>query len=248
MVVPDRPRAGDTIGLASADRALDFIPIGTVVRAKRDAETTAVHVEMDRPLPSWAAADTTFVNLSASPRVHLSNVIVRRNRARGFLLQVPDVLVEHCRFENQSGAAILLTADRGRWWEGPYARRVSIKACQFIGGNDGAGREAGLVASKGSDVKGRPVGYSIHADLSLRGCRFQAYQGSALDLASVSGVIIDRCLFDGTISAAFPPPALQWTKNHRRVVTITHLRSGSPFKRYRHLPIHAWPSSDKSVP
>ena len=103
-----------TVADAHLDTANDHIAVITLTAAP----------------PRAIQRDDVVGDASALPIADVHDCTVRRNRARGVLIQTRNATVRNCTFEDISGAAIQITCDTGRWWEGMPTRDVTLDQFQ----------------------------------------------------------------------------------------------------------------------
>ncbi|KAI9034034.1 pectin lyase fold/virulence factor [Hyaloraphidium curvatum] len=150
-------------------------------------------IKLDRALPDFTNVDRSRL-LVVNHRWTASNVVIRNfhchdNRARGLLLQVPNVLVERSLFSNIQMSAVRITAS-AMWGEGLPSRNVMLRnntfrACDRMN----AGR--GVVwTSLEWDESGAVSDYQGHTDVVLLENRFEGMPGRAATLQSARGLSV----------------------------------------------------------
>ena len=81
-------------------------------------------LELDN-LPTAVGLKCMLHNLSRVPTVKIDNCLVKRSRARGFLIQAPNATITNCTFEDLGLAGILIAPDTSYWYEmGPCQNAV----------------------------------------------------------------------------------------------------------------------------
>ncbi|MEI6520156.1 MAG: right-handed parallel beta-helix repeat-containing protein [bacterium] len=191
----DAPEKGDIIEYSGGDEPL--LPQGqlTVNSFSQDTEQQRTIIKFKEKLPAGAGENTVLTNISTSPKVRISRCKVHSNRARGFLLQTRDVVVNDCIFEDISGAGIQICTDAAEWWESLGSRDVTIKNCIFKRCNFGvAHREAALDIF--SDLpKGRQSAAGVHQHLHILDNIFEDNTGAAINVGSADDVEINKNRF-----------------------------------------------------
>lgn len=132
-----RPDVGDIMELTVAE-TIEVFGTGTVSKVEAGEEQNTYKVTFAEVLPERLAVGNVLGNITHNPKLRISNVTVRRNRARGFLIQVHDAIVENCKFENVTSAGILLITETIYFYECGPARDVTIRNCEFVNCNYGA--------------------------------------------------------------------------------------------------------------
>lgn len=135
-----------------------------------------------------------LANTAYFANVLVSNCTVRNSRARGFLLQSRNVVVEHCTFYGMSHAAILIAPDIDYWYEvGPaqnvVIRNNKIEKCAYAAVQDNLGTIT-LKASHGIGYASYPCG--VHHDIVIEENEFKNNAISAIFVSATDGVVIKR--------------------------------------------------------
>ena len=82
-------------------------------------------------LPAGVSTSCFMINLTNHPEVWVSNCTVERGRARGFLIQTPNAVIQNCTFSNLRLPAILVSPDFDQWYEGGFTANLLIRDCTF---------------------------------------------------------------------------------------------------------------------
>lgn len=127
----------------------------------------------------------------------IQNTIVRKNRARGILVNNRNTVVENCSIEETTGPAILMSCDTSSWWEGNCAEDVVIRNNRFYENNFGVAQTAGnvqLLAQKNATAY-TPAG--TFRNLSFINNTFDGntYR-SFMHIGTASNVLIEKNSFD----------------------------------------------------
>lgn len=126
---------------------------------------------------------------------HVENCTVRNSRARGFLIQSRDVVIENCKLEGLSLAGVLIAPDIEEWFEVGPARNVVIqnnefRKCAFAGVNHNLGNVL-VKSSHGSEYEAYPCG--VHQDIRIKNNKFIDSPVSAVFVSSTDGVeVVDN--------------------------------------------------------
>lgn len=207
----DTPQSGDVLEYGGGSEPL--LPQGQlrVVEARQEPKAKRTVIRVAEPLPAAVGEGALLANLATTPSLRVRNCSVRGNRARGFLLQTRDVLVENCRFEGVSGAGIQICTDADEWHESLGAQNVTVRNCLFRDCNAGVARRAAALDIFADLAKGRAAAAGVHADLHLLGNTFEANHGAAINVGSADGVEVR-----GNRFLAPKPPVIRIT-NSRNV-------------------------------
>ena len=181
---PSWSQAGDAVEFYDPKT---FLPTGTAV--VRDY--TGDRLVLDA-LPAGVAEGDVVANLAYLPSVHIANCTVTRNRARAFLIQTRDVVIENCRMDRISLPAIIVAPDINFWFEvGPaqnvVMRNNSIQKCAFIG----ASANMGAIVVKASHDAGYadyPAG--VHRDILIENNEIDDTANSAIFVSATKGLTV----------------------------------------------------------
>lgn len=121
---PDWASVGDTIRIYDSRT---FLEKGRAVIDSFDAEGNA-HVTS---LTGSVAVGDELANGAYFAAVTATGCVVRNTRARGFLLQSENMLIENSQFYGISHSAVLVSPDARRWHEVGPSRNVEIRGCDF---------------------------------------------------------------------------------------------------------------------
>ncbi|MFC1692596.1 hypothetical protein ACFL1R_03725 [Candidatus Latescibacterota bacterium] len=168
-----------------------------VVKSFENQDATAV-IEFES-LPGGIEKGDLVDNITCYPsQVHLSDCKLGRNRARGFLLQVPNVIVENCEFYHSTSGGIWVITDTHFWYESGPVNNVLICNNRFIGCNKGETFREGavLVFCENYGWQGYgPAG--VHKNITIRNNYFQDTEASALFISSAEKVkVINNVIED----------------------------------------------------
>lgn len=124
--------------------------------------------------------------------VHIDHCTVKNSRARGFLLQSRNVLVENCTLYGISLAAILVAPDIAYWYEVGPAKNIVIRnnrmeKCAIAPIEDNLGVII-VKASHGAGYASYPCG--VHEDITITGNEFEHNAASAVFVSATDGVIV----------------------------------------------------------
>jgi hypothetical protein len=162
-----------------------------VVRsASVNPQTGAARIEFQDPLPPSLFESDLVANVSWVPRLHVSRCTVRGNRARGFLIQVRDALVENNLFQNCSGAGIHVTCDARDWFEAMATRRVVIRNNTFEGCNNGAAKNHGVISVFALLRRNTNAPTGVHRDVLIERNTIRDTDSAGLFVSSVDGAVL----------------------------------------------------------
>ncbi len=132
------------------------------------------------------------------PSVRIRDTICRAMRARGFLVQTGDVLIERCAFRGIGRPAILCAPDIERWFELGPCSGVEIRNSVFDGCDAATPADsAAAVAFRTSHGVGeKPYPPGVHSGVRIAGNRFTRTRGAAVSLESTSDIELHGNDFD----------------------------------------------------
>lgn len=123
------PDVGDRMELFS-QRTLLPIGDGEVVAVQRLPDNV-YRVRFTEPTLENAAPGDVVGNATRVAQVHITNVRVRDNRARGFLIQTRGALIEDCIFENTTTAGIFVMTEISHFFEAVPASDIVVRNNRF---------------------------------------------------------------------------------------------------------------------
>lgn len=183
-------KPGDTIYVYDSDT---FLRKGSFVIDSVDEDNNAVYRDETGSL----AAGDTLANAQYFASLHIDSCCVRNTRARGFLIQTHNVLIENCMIYGMSLAALLFAPDIRVWWEVGPCKNVEIRGniiehCAHIasGANQGA---VIFKACHDGNTAEYPAG--VHENLYIHDNRFYDIPQSAIFVSSAKHVRIEDNVF-----------------------------------------------------
>lgn len=130
--------------------------------------------------------------------VHLENCSVSHTRARGFLLQSWNMLVENCRIYGMSLPGIIISPDIRVWYEVGPSKNVEIRNCVFEKcGINGSAANMGTVMVKAShdvDADNYPAG--VHDGILIHHNVFRNCGNSGIFVNAAKNVDIHDNVFE----------------------------------------------------
>lgn len=199
--MPPIPRPGDRLEFGGGDNPLVPYVTAIVETATPNPEAGVATIRLTKPLPDRTAKEDVVGNASTCPAARILRCTVRRNRARGMLIQTRDVLLEDCVFEDVSGAALHICADANYWWEGVGVRDVIIRGNRFSRCHFGAARRAAVIDIF-AEVGRNLAGPGVHRSILIENNIVEDSDGAAIHVGSAEGVVIRGNIFSHPVDAA----------------------------------------------
>ncbi len=159
-------QAGDTIRFFDPDCRRSG---EAVVTAYKDGWMTVDH------LPDGIGDGWTLQNLAYAPITRVRRCTVSRARARAFLIQTAQALIEDCTVENLRLSAVIISPDFDDWYEAGFTDEVIIRNNTFTDCclNVGSGDTGVIMISGCHDRKPVPAdGIESHRYVSVTGNTF----------------------------------------------------------------------------
>ena len=183
------PRFSFSSTWAQAGDAIDFYDGSTFAYLGRATVTqTAENTYTFDTLPEGVTAGTVISNASMHPAVTIRSTTVQSNRARGFLLQTDNAVVENCTFKDTALAAILLAPDLEYWYEMSPSKNVVIRNNTFENCGEYASGIIQIATNHDSPAMTYPS--YVHQDIVIQNNTFSSGCRTAL-----FGVCIDTLTF-----------------------------------------------------
>lgn len=193
------------------------------------------HAILTQTEGEYAVGDA-LANTAYFASVHLSHCTVKNTRARGFLLQTHNILVEDCYFFGMSGAGILLSPDIKEWYEvGPSChtviRRNVFEKCAFT---FRGGMKAAIIVKSchGAAAGAEDYPAGVHNDMHIVENVFRRTGGSAMYISATDGIEVRGNRFEGNC----------WRKYDNRTFPMRH---DAVLRNCRHVTL-AGNSTDRS--
>jgi parallel beta-helix repeat protein len=176
-----------------------MVPKGTAKVLERNDQSITLDVVSDR-----VKAGDLFNNISMTPKVRISGVEVHRNRARGFLLQSQDVIVEKCKIFNPTGIGIFVTMDVNYWFESGQGKDVILRNNTIVSANQHLLREGAITVKCGHDSGGTDYPTGVHRNIKILNNTIRDTVNSGIYACSTDGIEIRG----NTIEHASQKPSL----------------------------------------
>ena len=123
---------------------------------------------------------------------------MRNNRARGFLVQQRDAVVEDCRFENVTSGGVWIITETVHFYESIGSRNIVVRNNVFencnYGGPLGDGVLCAYAIIQGWKPPPRP---GIHKDILFEGNLIRKADNSAIHVSGTEGITIRGNVIEG---------------------------------------------------
>ena len=211
------PQPGHRIEFTDNKTLLPYAT-GVVASAEVDRKAKTHRITFAKPLPKELAVGHILGNVDWAPKLRIRNCKVIGNRARGFLIQTRDVIIENNSFRYNQASGINVTTDYDHWTESIGTRKIVIRNNIFEDNNNGANWHSGII-SIFADVKGGEASPGVHQDILIEKNTFRNSDGGAVFVDAADGVVIR----DNTIENVCRDPsrtgrkAIVFVQNSRNV-------------------------------
>jgi parallel beta-helix repeat protein len=198
----DAPDPGDEMEISHVDDLLAYAKI-RVKKVEVLWEQKLAKVEFESPLPEELREGDVFGNATRTPKVRIRNTEVRRNRARGMLIQTRDAVIENCKFIRCTGPGIIVHTETVYFFESIGPRNVTVRNCLFEHCNYGVAMGPGALTAFAylKDFK-YPPKPGVLKDIVFEGNTIRGTDNSGIFVAGVDGITISK----NTIEAACDDP------------------------------------------
>jgi hypothetical protein len=196
----DPPDPGDVIELT--DYAT-MLPFGTaVVQSVEVLPNDGMHkITFKDPLPEQVKEGVLLGNSTRVAKVRINNCEVRNNRARGFLIQNRDVIVENCKFKNCTSGGVWVLTEVFWFYESIGSRNVIVRNNVFENCNYGGPLGEGVLCAYAVNGPGKFIpGAGVHKNIVIEGNRIIGADNSAMIVTSADGVVIKNNIIEGACS------------------------------------------------
>lgn len=154
-------KSGDVINVYDRET---FLQKGTITLSDYKNGTAFIKSYTGAFAPGDILANDSFF-----ASVHLENCEVRHTRARGFLFQSRNMLIENCRIYGMSLPGIIISPDIRVWYEVGPSRNVEIRNCTFekCGINGSSANLGAIVVKAAHDRGGDSYPAGVHQDIRI---------------------------------------------------------------------------------
>lgn len=232
----DLPDPGDVMEAFHADTLLAYGQ-ATVKSATLEEDRITHRVEFVEPLPAELREGDVLGNASRTPRLRMSNCVVRLNRARGVLCQTRDAIIEDCTFDRCTGPGVLVLTEVVYFYESIGTRDVIVRNNRFLDCNYGAAAaDASLMAMAWLKDFAYPPQPGVHRNTVIRRNTIRGADGGGILAAGVDGLTIennvleDVCRSPGREEASYGIRILNCGNIRLRGNRIPKDRQGKGFK------------------
>jgi len=184
------PEVGDLIEFRSSETLLDYAA-GKVKAVEKMPSDAMCRISFTEPLPADLKPGDVLGNATKVPKVRISNCRVGNNRARGFMIQTRDAVVENCTFENCTSSGICVTTEVVYFFEGVAPEDVVIRNNKFINcnyaGPGGVGALGVFAYMAGMKYPPRP---GVLKNIMLENNVIRGCDDSGIFVAGADGIVI----------------------------------------------------------
>ena len=220
---------------------------GIVKSVTIDAKARTHRITFAQPLPKKLAVGHYLGNVDWAPKLRIRNCRVNANRARGFLIQTRDAIIEGNTITNNQSAAINITTDLHPWLESIGTRKIIVRNNIFRNCNNAARWHPGVISIFADLERGKGRGAAgVHRDILIEGNTIADTRGAAVYVGSADGVVVRNNRFErcGTRPRRPEGRSAVFIHNSRNVeVTGNTLIRGAGLK----LPVGIRNSDEKTI-
>ena len=184
------PQVGHVMEFASIETIL---PCGSakVVAVDVDRQAKTHRLRFDAPLPAALKVGDVAGDVNWAPKLRITGCTTRGNRARGFLIQTRDALIENNTFDRCTGAGIHVTTDVHHWKESIGTRNVVIRNNTFTGCNYAAARaEAVINVFAHVDNWQLAPQPGVHRNVTIEGNTIRGTERAAIFVSATDGAVV----------------------------------------------------------
>ncbi len=190
LKIVDAPDVGDVLEIIHTDDLVTYATV-TVKEVEIMANDGLQKLTFEEELPEGLKAGDLFGNASRTAKVRINKVEVRKNRARGLLIQTRDVVVENCKFSRCTSSGVMVFTESVFFFESIGTRNVTIRNCIFDNCNYAAANSPGSLSVFAflKDFK-LPVRPGVHKDVVLESNKIYGTDYCGIFAAGVDGLKI----------------------------------------------------------
>jgi parallel beta-helix repeat protein len=184
------PDVGDTIEFTSYQTLLPYATQKVKAVEKLPADALC-RITFTEPLPTELKTGDVLGNVTKVAKVRISNCTVGNNRARGFLIQTRDAVIENCTFKNCTSGGVWVMTEVVHFFEAVSTRNVVVRNNTFINCNYTALSGVGVLSVFAylADFK-YPSLPGVHRNIVLEGNTIRGADNSGIFIAGTDGIVI----------------------------------------------------------
>lgn len=144
------------------------------------------------------ATGDTLANTKYFASLHIDGCVVRNTRARGFLVQTHNVLIENSYIYGMSLPAMLFSPDIKVWWEVGPTENVEIRnnIVEYCANIKSKANKGAIVFKACHDAGGEDYPAGVHKNIHIHGNRFIDIPHSAIYVSAAKDVRIEENRFE----------------------------------------------------
>ncbi|HET6430250.1 MAG TPA: right-handed parallel beta-helix repeat-containing protein [Phycisphaerae bacterium] len=223
------PKAGQEMEFTDPATLLPYAT-GTVAEVAVDNQAKNHRITFAKPLPDRLKVGDWLGNVAWAPKLRIRNCKVRGNRARGFLIQTRDAVIEGCHIAHNQSAAINVTTDLHPWTESIGTRKIVIRNNVFEDVNNCARWHPGAISIFADLAEGKGRGaVGVHRDIVIEGNTIRDTADAAIYVCSADGVVIRNNTIEASSARPRRPEGRHaiYVQNSRNVeITANKLTPG----------------------
>lgn len=198
----DAPDPGDTMELCHVDNLVPYATATVETVAVLPGGENTHRVVLRDPLPEGLREGDVLGNASRAPAIRISNCEIRRNRARGFLIQSRDAVIENCRFKDITGGGIWVMTEVVHFFESIGTRDITVRNCTFDNCNYGAALGDGVLSAFAwlKDFRFPPEP-GVHRNILFEGNTIRGADNAGIFVAGVDGITIRNNTIEGACNS-----------------------------------------------
>lgn len=190
------PFPGDVMEYTSVDTLL---PDATGTVESFEMQPDNVHrITFVEPIPPVVELGDVLANVTRVPSVRIRNCQVRNNRARGFLIQNRDAVIEDCVFENCTATGIQVMCEVVYFHESLGTRDIVVRNNTFINCNFGSPvHEAALNVFAYLKDFAFPPKPGVHRNITVEGNTIRGANNCGIFVTGVDGLVLRNNVLEG---------------------------------------------------
>ena len=189
------PAKGHRLELTDPKTLLPYA-MATVESAVADHKAKTHRITFVKAAPKRLVVGDVLGVIDWAPKLVIRNCKVIGSRARGFLIQTRDAIIENNVIRGNQASAINITCDYDHWTESIGTRKIIIRGNTFEDNNNGSDWHSGVI-SIFAHVKGKGHGaIGVHQNIIIENNTIRRSDGAAVFVGSADGVIIRNNTFE----------------------------------------------------
>lgn len=188
LKMQDLPSAGDRMELSHVRNLIPYTTL-TVESATLEEDKQTHRLVFQEQLPEELEVTDVFGNATRAPKVRISDVHTSRNRARGFLIQTRDAIIEDCTFRDTTSGGIWVMTEVVHFYESIGTQDIIVRNNKFYNCNYGGPLGEGVLSVQAYlNAFAYPPEPGVHKNIVLENNLIDGSDNAGIFVTGVDGL------------------------------------------------------------